>query len=160
MSFSFSYSNWKGAALAAESFLILVAVTGSQYTTAGFASELAAVALGEEGVPPTGEADRTIRWLLYLWSWSLEPEEWRRTRQPDERRVRNRCQHRQEAPPSEMGLGGRYSSPYCLSFETHLLHVLSGPVRRVEHKDIVCMPVSVMTLGLLIAQVSCAKSFT
>ena len=86
--------------MAAESFLILVAVTGSQYTTAGFGSELAAVALGEEDVPPTRarEADRTIRWLLYLWSWSLEPEEWRRTRQPDKRRVRNRCQHRQEAP--------------------------------------------------------------
>jgi hypothetical protein len=60
MSFSFSCSNWKRAALAAESFLILVAVTGSQYTTTGFGSELAAVALGEEGGFLLPEPERLI----------------------------------------------------------------------------------------------------
>ena len=116
MSFSFSCSNWKGAALAAESFLDSCRrhrkSIHNRRLGIGFGGRSAG---RRRGVPPTRtrEADRTTRWLLYLWSWSLEPEEWRGTRQPDERRVRNRCQHRREAPhsESEMGLMGRSLRP-------------------------------------------------
>jgi hypothetical protein len=40
------------------------------------------------------EADDAFRGIIvpFKWGWSLELGEWRRTRQPDERRVRNRCQ--------------------------------------------------------------------
>jgi len=50
MSFSFSCSDWERAALAAASFFNSCRRHRKSITTAGFAaSELAAVALGEEG---------------------------------------------------------------------------------------------------------------